>query len=143
MSPAQTFSWMTLSRDMIANISFAIRPKREKLMKVLGTLSQDVKHIDPAFVEFFAQSSQEAGIDNCILEMKPFSDDEFRSLKMPVLVMIGDNDLFNSDRSLEQAAEMIPNVRTRKVKHCGHFMNLDQPEEVDQEVIRFLAKSAN
>jgi len=47
----------------------------------------------------------------------------------PVSAMKGDRDAFVADYDLEQLAEVIPQIRRTIVTDCGHFGNIERPEE--------------
>ena len=73
-----------------------------------------------------------------MLKMTPFSNDELKSIKNPVLVLIGDKDVINSVESLEKAKEFLPNSKTKMIKDAGHFLSIDQTKIVNDAMIDFL-----
>ena len=73
-----------------------------------------------------------------MLAMIPFSKKELQSLKMPVLVLIGDHDIVNGEKSLVKARKYLPNVQTEVIQDAGHFLSIDQFEMVNQKVMIFL-----
>jgi pimeloyl-ACP methyl ester carboxylesterase len=56
--------------------------------------------------------------------------DRWRGIRCPVLASRGDSDVFTSLSDLDRLAAMVPNVRTVAIPHCGHFANVEQPEQV-------------
>ena len=57
---------------------------------------------------------------------------------MPVLVLIGDNDIINNHKSIKRAKELIHGVETATIKNAGHFLSFDQPEIVNEKALDFL-----
>jgi pimeloyl-ACP methyl ester carboxylesterase len=70
--------------------------------------------------------------------MKPFSEEDLKKIKIPVMVLIGDHDVINSEKSLLRAKEYISHAKTETIKNAGHFLSVDQAEEVDKKIIAFL-----
>jgi len=71
----------------------------------------------------------------------PLSDDELRSLPMPVLLLFGDGEvIYGSAEALERACRLIPHVEGELVPGCRHDMCLSQSRIVDARVLDFLKK---
>jgi pimeloyl-ACP methyl ester carboxylesterase len=138
LSPAQTFTWIKPRMRIITNISYSINPKRRKLRNVLETMTANVDNINQAYINQYYIATTKATMSKCMLQMTPFSDKQLGSLKIPVLVLIGDNDIINNEKSLERAKKLIPGVETGIIKQAGHFLSMDQPETVDREILDFL-----
>jgi pimeloyl-ACP methyl ester carboxylesterase len=73
-----------------------------------------------------------------MLKMHPFSDKELLLIQNPVLVIIGDKDVINSEESLERAQKYLANSKTKIIKDAGHFLTIDQPKITNDAVINFL-----
>ena len=71
--------------------------------------------------------------------MQPFSNKELKSLQMPVLVLIGDNDMINEKRTVK-IANMLPKGKGEVVENAGHFLSIDQAETINKKMIAFLTK---
>ncbi|MDQ3045917.1 MAG: alpha/beta hydrolase [Bacteroidota bacterium] len=140
LSPAQAFTWIKPKGDVISNVTYSMNPKRKRLRDVLQTMTFNVDNISQVYINQYYIGTKEATISKCILQMTPFSDDQLKSLKMPVLVLIGDNDIINGDKSLAKARELIRNVETDKVSNAGHFLSFDQAALVNKRVLEFLNK---
>ncbi len=68
-----------------------------------------------------------------------FSDDEFASLKMPVLLLIGDREvLYDAKSAVNRARQLIPHIEAEIIPNAGHMLSTDQPELVICRVLRFL-----
>jgi len=69
-----------------------------------------------------------------------FTDDEFSQLKMPVLLLIGDKEILYDARSaVNHARQLIPHIEAEIISNAGHMLNTDQPEIVNERVLKFLA----
>ena len=137
LSPAQTFVWISPGKDLISNIAFSINPERKNLRSVLSTLSSDVEQIDQTYIDLFYMSSEQAKIRKAILEMRPFSDEDMQSLKMPVLLLVGDDDFINPPKSIDKAKGVLSNLTASTVKNAGHFLSIDQYEVVNRQLLDF------
>ncbi|MGD8538261.1 MAG: alpha/beta hydrolase [Candidatus Aminicenantes bacterium] len=80
---------------------------------------------------------------NCRLVLKvaprKFKEDELKSLKMPVLLLIGDKELLYNPRSaVNYAKRALPNVDAELVPNCNHAVVSDQTALVSNRVLDFL-----
>ena len=73
-----------------------------------------------------------------MLQMIPFSKEELQNITIPVLVLIGDHDVINSEDTVERAKKLIQNSEAQKIKNAGHFLTIDQSKLVDQKIVDFL-----
>jgi pimeloyl-ACP methyl ester carboxylesterase len=68
-----------------------------------------------------------------------FSDDELRALRVPVLLLIGDNEvIYDAAKALARARALLPNFEGELVPHCNHDMCFSQHRIVDARVLDFL-----
>ena len=68
-----------------------------------------------------------------------FSDEELRRLPMPVLVLIGENEvIYDARNALARARQLIPNFDGAIVPECSHDMCSSQYQTVDARVLDFL-----
>lgn len=66
-----------------------------------------------------------------------FTIEQLKEIKTPTLVISGDNDLY----SLEQTVTLsrsLPNSQLMIVPGASHFVHIEQPEMINQAVIKFL-----
>ncbi|MEV6973753.1 alpha/beta fold hydrolase [Kitasatospora sp. NPDC093806] len=72
---------------------------------------------------------------------RQFSDEELRSIGLPVLVLVGARSaLLRPRRVLERVTALIPDVRAELVRGAGHGLNLERPEEVNEQLLRFIRR---
>jgi pimeloyl-ACP methyl ester carboxylesterase len=68
-----------------------------------------------------------------------FSDDELRALRVPVLLLIGENEvIYDAAEALARARRLIPDCRGELVPRCKHDMCFSQHQIVDARVLDFL-----
>jgi pimeloyl-ACP methyl ester carboxylesterase len=68
-----------------------------------------------------------------------FSDEELSALQVPVLLLIGENEvIYNAAKALDRARQLIPNFDGALVPHCSHDMCASQYRIVDARVLDFL-----
>lgn len=67
------------------------------------------------------------------------SDDELRSLQMPVLFLIGEHEvMYDAAKALARARQLIPNLEGELIPDCRHDMSLSQHQLVDARAVEFL-----
>jgi pimeloyl-ACP methyl ester carboxylesterase len=138
LSPAQTFIWIRPGSKMLSNITYTLAPKRKHLRGVLETMSVNVDNIKKAYIDQYFIATQKATSIKFILQMTPFSDDELKTLAMPVLLLIGDHDIINNEKSIEKAKELLPHSETGIIKNAGHLLSIDQSETINTRILDFL-----
>ena len=138
LSPAQTFKFIDKVGKTSNALMLKLFPSEKKFTKTLTTFSTHPEKISPIYKRQFYLANKYAKSNSSMLKMMPFSDDELKSISNPVLVLIGDHDVINSDESLERAQKYMPNVKTKKISDAGHFLTIDQSKTVDEAVVDFL-----
>lgn len=138
LSPAQTFSDVKPKKEILKNIFFSFFPERENFKSTLKTLSSNPDKLEKLYVDQYLICLENMKKETGVLKMKPFSKEELRSLDIPVLVLIGDNDIINNKKSIERAKKLIPRAETEMVSQSGHFVSFDQAEIVNARMLQFL-----
>lgn len=138
LSPAQTFIWIPPGKDLLSNIGYKLDPEKERLDDVLKTLAVHEEKIDQLYIDQYYRATTQAETDKTLSETIPFSEDDLDSLLMPVLVLVGEEDIINNERSLRKAQSRIKHVDTATIQDAGHFLSIDQAEEVNERVLKFL-----
>jgi pimeloyl-ACP methyl ester carboxylesterase len=73
-----------------------------------------------------------------------FSDDELRALRVPVLLLIGENEvIYDAAKALERARQLIPNFEGGLVPQSSHNMCSSQHRIVDARVLNFLNENSS
>ena len=71
-------------------------------------------------------------------------DDEWKRLTMPILLLIGDQEImYEPARVIRQAKQWMPHLQAELIENAGHFLLADQPELVTQRVLQFLHMAVN
>ena len=84
------------------------------------------------------------GMKNCTSKISvmpsTFTDEELKRIKTPALIFVGDQEvLIDGTGAVERAKELMPNVQTEIVNHCGHGIAMEQPEFVNGRILEFLS----
>ncbi|MDF2437252.1 MAG: peptidase family [Bacteroidota bacterium] len=138
ISPAQTLTQVKPKKRVLKNFFYTLAPQKKQLRSNLQTLTADVDAIAPEWINQYYTCISEMKPDLEMLKMDVYSDTELSSLSMPVLVIIGDDDIINPPKSVERAKKMIPKVKTEILKDCGHFVTMDQKEKSNTLITEFL-----
>jgi len=72
---------------------------------------------------------------------RPDSHDDLARVKVPTLVICGQNDPVTPVRDHEAMAAKIPGARLEIIENCGHLSTIEQPESVNQALIDWLQKT--
>lgn len=138
LSPAQTFQNIDKAGKASSALFLKTFPSKKKLKKTLDAFSFYPDKINPAYRNQFYLANKHAKPNYSFLQMQPYSDDELKKITIPVLVIIGDNDIVNSDETLARAKKHLSNSKTEKLKNAGHFLSIDQSQTVNKLILDFL-----
>lgn len=138
LSPAQTFTWIKPKKEVFKTIFFEFFPKRRRLREMLETMMVDVDKLKQPYIDQYYIAVTKSKKSSSILQLKPFTDDELKSLNIPVLLLIGDTDIINNQEGMERAKTLVPKIKAEVIKKAGHFVSFDQPETVNKMILTFL-----
>jgi pimeloyl-ACP methyl ester carboxylesterase len=141
LSPAQAFTWIKPKTKVLQNIFFEFFPKRTRLRNVLQTLTFNVDKLKQAYIDQYFIAVTKSKKNKSIFQIRPFSDDELKSLHIPVLLLIGDQDIINNEAAQERAKSLIHGIKTDVIQNAGHFLSFDEPEIVNKKVLKFLGEN--
>jgi len=137
LSPAQTFTWIKPSTDLLKNIVRIFSSKEKQIEQSLESMSSNVANINDAYLKQYKLGTELESENKFITSMQPFSNDELKSLQMPVLVLIGDDDMINEKRTVA-IANTLPKGKGEVIQNAGHFLSIDQAETVNEKMLDFL-----
>lgn len=140
LSPVQTISWMRPSLGLLKNMLNIFYPKEKRALRTLETLSNDPSKIDKDYIEQYRIALKNDSLKKFMGQMRPFSNKDLGLLEMPVLMLVGDRDLFNGKRSVRLAEKYIPEGEAEVISNSGHFLSIDQTEEVNRKMLDFLRR---
>ncbi|MCC9063823.1 alpha/beta fold hydrolase [Flavobacterium piscisymbiosum] len=138
LSPAQTFKFIDKVGKTTSALMLKLFPSEKKFGKTLNTFSTHPEKISAVYKRQFYLANKYAKSNSSMLKMHPFSDDELKSITNPILVLIGDHDVINSEESLERADKYLIKSKTQIIKDAGHFLSIDQSKIVNDAMINFL-----
>ncbi len=138
LSPAQTLENLDKMHKASSALMFKLFPNKKKLEKTLNAFAFYPEKIHPIYKNQFFLANKFAKTNMSFIQMQPFSKEEIEKITIPVLIMIGDNDVVNSQKSLEKGNELLPKGEMVTIENAGHFLTIDQPEIVNQKMIEFL-----
>jgi pimeloyl-ACP methyl ester carboxylesterase len=72
--------------------------------------------------------------------MRPvFTEEEFKRIDMPILLMIGDHEImYEPQKALDSAARLIPGLQAKLIPNANHMLNRDQAEMINALTLQFL-----
>lgn len=140
LSPAQTIENIDQKRKASSAMLLKIFPSKKKLIKTLDAFSFYPEKIDTIYKNQFYLANKYAKSNTSFLQMLPFSKEELESIKIPVLIMIGDHDVINSEDTLNKAEELFKIAEIIEIENAGHFLSIDQSKIVNKKMIEFLNK---
>ncbi|UWX56238.1 alpha/beta hydrolase [Maribacter litopenaei] len=137
LSPAQTFTWIKPSMDLLKNIVTLLASEEKQIEQSLESMSNNVGNISDVYLKQYKLGLEKESENKFITSMTPFSNEELKSLQMPVLVLIGDDDMINKNRTVE-IANLLPRGKGEVIQNAGHFLSIDQAETVNEKMLTFL-----
>lgn len=68
-----------------------------------------------------------------------FSDKELKSFKIPVLFLVGENEvIYNADKAVQRIKTTAPMINTEVIQNASHDLTISQTQIVNKQVISFL-----
>ena len=138
LSPAQTFNNIDKAGKASSALFLKTFPSKKKLKKTLDAFSYYPEKINPVYKNQFYLANKHAKANSSFLQMQPYSDSDLKKITIPVLVVIGDHDIINSNETLIRANKYLVNSKTETVKNAGHFLSIDQSQTVNKLILDFL-----
>ncbi|RXZ79774.1 alpha/beta hydrolase [Paenibacillaceae bacterium] len=135
LSPAASFAplYQTFIDHIIA---MAALPTRENVQQFIQWLS---KHsLNQVIIDQFYYAFKCGSLS---LKVPPgeFSDDDFKKLAMPILLLLGDQEVISdADLAFSRANQVCSNLIAEIISGTGHLLNLENPEGVNEKINAFL-----
>lgn len=140
LSPVQTFIWIPPSAKLFKNMANVFYSGRKRVYRTMSTLSNDAEKIDDDFLRQYRLGKENDASRKFVTGMQPFSRKKLKSIKTPVYLLVGDDDMFNNKRSLKKAKKNIPLITAELIEKSGHFLSVDQVDTINQKLIAFIEK---
>ena len=135
LSPASSF--VPLHEEFTSRIfTMAANPMKKNVDQFIEWLSsyQINKTLVDQFHAAFRYGSLIVGVPPGI-----FGDDELESLSMPILLILGDQEVISdADMAYHRAVQLCGKIRAEILPGAGHLLNVENPEHVNQIMDEFL-----
>lgn len=126
------FSWQT-------QVSLRLRPPAWTAGGALRAILGPDVEIDDRLVQVMAAGLKHFRYQQRAVFPDVFSDTALSKVDAPVLVMIGDREIiYDPHAALARAAGSIPHAQTELVEGCGHLLNLQMPDLIEERLLAFL-----
>jgi 3-oxoadipate enol-lactonase len=147
----------TRCASLILADTFAVHPQGEAIYERAMTASENLRAMAEARVDMLlAQPAAPrlrrevvetmAGIDPaayCIGAEAVWLADQrerARQIRVPTLILVGDQDLITPPELSDELARLIPNARVQVIEEAGHISNLEKPTEFNQALELFIGQ---
>ena len=68
-----------------------------------------------------------------------FSDSQLQGIQTPTLFLAGaDEVIYDPGAAIDRVKKMMPNVTTAMISDAGHLVSMDQPAQVNEQMLKFL-----
>ena len=140
LSPAQTFGYVNNIGKVLSGVNLKMFPSTKSTTRFFNAFSHTPDKINTLFREQLYLAYKYGNSRPRLLNMWPFSKEELKSLQIPVLLLVGDHDIVNDQKTFVKARKYIPNIETAVIKDAGHFLSMDQPDSTNKIIVEFLNK---
>ena len=143
LAPAATV--LPLGPGFLGPALLSILPHRHFVKKGVKSILADLLKKDEAGRLYF-----EKWVDHLDLGFRSFkpkmtvsptvlTDIEMKSLKMPVLFLVGENEkLYSAQEAVEHLKNIAPQIRVEIIPGAGHDLSVVQAEMVNRKILEFL-----
>ncbi len=70
-----------------------------------------------------------------------YMDEELRRIQAQTLLIYGDREvIYNTKKAAKRARRLMPHVEVEFIRGAGHFLPMDQPQQIAASILRFLQK---
>ena len=117
-------------------IPIMVHPTRSGLIKYFRWMTQGYV-VDPDWGELMLQGILNTSPQPPIRPV-PFTDLELQSVKIPVLLLIGERSvIYNPQRVYQRATHLIPNIQAEIIPEASHVLNAEKAELVNTRILEF------
>jgi pimeloyl-ACP methyl ester carboxylesterase len=112
----------------------------DMVSRLLGPTSHQTRKPLEPLVRGMIEAQTPAAITAAlnVLMKRPDSTPMLPGIRVPALVIAGEEDTIAPLREMEQMAEAIPGARFVSIPRTGHLSNMEEPEAFNSEVARWL-----
>ncbi len=145
LAPAATI--LPFSSAFIKNMIIGVIPHRYFLKSATYWVFQDAVNKDSESKKFVDNHVDDAylGLRSFKFKQPPsptvLSDDEMRSIKVPLLFLVGENEkVYDAKEAVKRIKTIAPQIETEIITGCGHDLSISQKEIVSNKILEFLIK---
>jgi pimeloyl-ACP methyl ester carboxylesterase len=136
LDPAASFAKMSGAFLLHSFLPFMVYPTRTGLVKYFRWMTRGYQ-VNAQWGELML-----SGILNTRpqppIRATPFSEAELRSMKVPVLTLIGERSIiYNPQRACERASKLIPGVQAEIVPGASHALNAEKAGLLNERIVEF------
>lgn len=127
-------------RGMMAGI-FPTRRMAASLMRWMGFRETPGNEINTRLIELMWLGMRDFRMPPEARRLIPdaFPDDALRSLEMPVLLLLGENEvIYDPAKALARARRLIANLDGELIPDCSHDMSISRAQIVNRRILGFL-----
>lgn len=143
LAPASTV--LPLSLDFLKHAVLSLVPHRYFIRKMMNSMMEDwasQEEADPWMMEDWVESIYLGGRcfkPKMLVSPTVLTDQEWRSLKMLSLYMVGENEkIYSAQKAIERLNAVAPHVKKVLIPEAGHDLTVVQAEMVNRIVLNFL-----
>lgn len=138
LSPVQTFAKMYTSY-FFKIMKMGFNPTRENVENYIGWGSEKEKPLPDSIIEQFTISVMNMNSNASF--PKWIKKRHMINLKIPVLVMIGENEFaFSIQKAVKRAKSLICNLELEIVEEASHLLPVSIPDYINKQVLDFINK---
>jgi len=143
LAPASTV--LPLSQDFIKRMIISIIPHRYFLKTAVYWSLEDAVSKNSTCKKFVDEHVEDTYLGlQCFKFKQPprptvLRDDEMRSIKKPMLFLVGENEkIYSAHQAVQRLSNVAPQIETEIIPDCGHDLWIVQKELVTRRVLEFL-----
>jgi len=100
-----------------------------------------IEQLAVTYLDFVLAAGPEQLIrQNRAIVLRPDARKHLPSLRMPVLVMCGENDLLTPPDCSREIASLVPGAQLVMVPQCGHMLTMERPQLVNTTLREWIAR---
>lgn len=141
--------------SLILADTFAVHPQGEAIYERAMTASENLRSMAEARVDMLLAQPAAPRVRREVVETMSRIDpqaycigaeavwladqrERAKQIRVPTLVLVGDQDLITPPELSDELAGLVPNARIQVIEDAGHISNLEKPAEFNQAVGQFI-----
>jgi len=142
--------------SLILADTFAVHPQGQAIYERAMTASENLRSMAEARVDMLLAQPAAPRVRREVVETMSRIDpqaycigaeavwladqrERAKQIRVPTLVLVGDQDLITPPELSEELAGLVPNALIQVIEDAGHISNLEKPAEFDRAVDQFIS----